>query len=248
MNLSKTLLLLEAGVGNRTARYGQRTVRAPKVAVSKPNRSRSHGRVATPHSANRKPNPSMPKMRHGMGQNHRSPNPSMRFDKDGEPMVGNMSRNQTNEQEVWFDPKYRRGNKPTKAISSAKKKKLQGMGELDVPTFTTGNMDVRLKFHPPSLRNPQRVPSDQPGETDDRFLDVTKRKQARKDQLKRLKRSAPGGAPAMVPVRTTGVEPHSAVYQFGMFAGQRRPIVIPAKPIGGKVTRVLLKSGKRTLA
>lgn len=38
------------------------------------------------------------------------------------------------------------------------------------------HMDVNQTFHPPSLKNPDRVPADQPGETNNRFGDVDKRK------------------------------------------------------------------------
>jgi len=53
---------------------------------------------------------------------------------------------------------------------------------------------------------------DDPGEKDDKFLDVTKRKQAHEDRMKRLKRSAPGGLPPYIPAQTTGLAPHEATF------------------------------------
>ena len=38
------------------------------------------------------------------------------------------------------------------------------------------HIDPTPTFHPPSLRKPKRVPTDDPMEKDDEFLDVTKRK------------------------------------------------------------------------
>src|ERR1035437_4205212 len=38
------------------------------------------------------------------------------------------------------------------------------------------HIDPVPTFHPPSLRKPKRVPTDDPMEKDDEFLDVTKRK------------------------------------------------------------------------
>lgn len=70
-------------------------------------------------------------------------------------------------------------------------------------------MDVRPTFHPPSLKNPQRVPSDQPGETDDRFLDVTKRKSKETERRRRQLTKNSRGQP--VSVRTTLVEPGTYV-------------------------------------
>jgi hypothetical protein len=67
-------------------------------------------------------------------------------------------------------------------------------------------------FHPPSLKKPQHVPTDDPGETDDRFLDVTKRHSKDTEEMrnKMLKRSIPGGQPPQIPVRTTAMAPAQA--------------------------------------
>lgn len=71
-------------------------------------------------------------------------------------------------------------------------------------------------FHPPSLskrdpKNKLRIPTDDPREDNDKFLDVTKRNSPdTKDQrMKMLKRAVPAGS---IPARTTLMEPHSAVY------------------------------------
>jgi hypothetical protein len=63
-------------------------------------------------------------------------------------------------------------------------------------------------FHPPSLKNPQHIPADQPGETDDRFLDVTKRK-SRENALFNDQLTRNQGQPTTV--RTTLVEPGTYV-------------------------------------
>ena len=68
------------------------------------------------------------------------------------------------------------------------------------------SMDTKLWFHPPSLKNPDHIPTDSPGEKNDRFLDVTKRnsKDTNEQRMKILKRSSPG---PNVPVRTTLISP-----------------------------------------
>ena len=67
-------------------------------------------------------------------------------------------------------------------------------------------------FHPPSLKKAKRVPTDDPGEKDDSLLDVTKRKEAHKQRMQLLKRSPPGGLPALIPARTTLVSPTLSTY------------------------------------
>lgn len=42
------------------------------------------------------------------------------------------------------------------------------------------HIEPRPTYHPPSLRNPQRMPVDDPNETDDKYGDVTNRKKAQK--------------------------------------------------------------------
>jgi hypothetical protein len=88
----------------------------------------------------------------------------------------------------------------------------------------TGNMghahiDPVTWFHPPSLlkRNSNeslRIPTDDPGESKDSFMDKTQRDDPKTQEfrMKILKRSAPGGLPSQIPARTTLLSPHSASY------------------------------------
>lgn len=100
----------------------------------------------------------------------------------------------------------------------------------------TGNMghahiDPVVWFHPPSLTKRRsneslRIPTDDPGETNDKFGDVTQRDdpKVKEMRMKLLKRSAPGGLPAQIPARTTLLAPHSGWYQptgNGMYAAKR---------------------------
>lgn len=88
---------------------------------------------------------------------------------------------------------------------------VKAFGDLGEPmagALSHGHMEPNPWFHPPSLKNADQIPTDDPREKNDRFLDVTKRKQAHKDRMKRLKRSAPGGLPPQIPVKTTAVEMH----------------------------------------
>ena len=71
-------------------------------------------------------------------------------------------------------------NKPQKLVRSKleeamEKEKLAAMGEPSTYGGGMGHLDPVPSFHPPSLKKPQRVPADNPGEKDNRFLDVTKR-------------------------------------------------------------------------
>lgn len=88
----------------------------------------------------------------------------------------------------------------------------------------TGNMghvhmEPNVWFHPPSLtkRNSKeslRIPTDDPGENNDKFMDKTQRDDPKTQEfrMKILKRSAPGGLPAQIPARTTLISPHSGTY------------------------------------
>jgi hypothetical protein len=105
---------------------------------------------------------------------------------------------------------------------TGKPKKLEAeyTGEPDTGVYTHGHIDPVVWFHPPSLtkraksNEELRVPADNPGEKNDKFLDVTKRnsKDTIQQKYRMLKRSAPGGLPPQIPARTTLVEPHSATY------------------------------------
>lgn len=98
----------------------------------------------------------------------------------------------------------------------------------------TGNlghvhMEPNLWFHPPSLtkRNSKeslRIPTDDPREDNDKFGDVSQRNdpKTKEFRMKLLKRSAPGGLPALIPARTTLLSPHSAGYMpTGMYGAAR---------------------------
>jgi inorganic pyrophosphatase-like protein len=94
----------------------------------------------------------------------------------------------------------------TPTIKAPKAHKLESFGDLGEPmagALGHAHIEPETWFHPPSERHPQRIPTDDVGEKDDRFLDVTKRKQAHEDRMKRLKRSAPGGLPPYIPAVTT---------------------------------------------
>jgi Inorganic Pyrophosphatase len=96
-------------------------------------------------------------------------------------------------------------------------KTLESFGDLGEPMAgALGHMHIEPEswFHPPSLENRNKAdhtPTDDPGEKDNKFLDVTKRKQAHKDRMKLLKRGAPGGLPPYIPAQTTGIAPHMAM-------------------------------------
>ena len=77
------------------------------------------------------------------------------------------------------------------------------------PTSMT-HYDPIPTYSPPSLvkrKKQQRVPADNPGEEDDRFLDVTKRLEKARERLKLLKHQGPSGAG--LPVTTTAIQHHT---------------------------------------
>lgn len=81
-------------------------------------------------------------------------------------------------------------------------------------------MDARPSFGPPSLKNRQRVPIDDPIETDDRFLDVTKRNDPA-TKLFRAKLTMKKGYP--VPIQRVGQQPsqNSAMMPLGSIINWR---------------------------
>lgn len=100
---------------------------------------------------------------------------------------------------------------------------LQGFADMGEPmagAMGHAHIDPVTWFRPPSLTKREksneegRVPTDDPRETNDKYLDVTKRnsKDTLEQKYKLLKRSAPGGLPAQIPARTTALEPHQAFY------------------------------------
>lgn len=102
-------------------------------------------------------------------------------------------------------------------------------GEPNTGSYSHGHIDPVTWFHPPSLtkRLPNeetRVPTDDPRETNDKYMDVTKRNSPDTQlfRMKLLKRQQPG-AMDTIPVRTTLVSPHTAVYLPSMFdAAEKR--------------------------
>lgn len=120
---------------------------------------------------------------------------------------------------------------------------IKADGEPGVPAAGYGVIEplgVLKHAHPPSLKNPKRVPTDDPREDDDTFGDVTKRnsKETQKMRMDMLKRSIPGGNPPALPVTTTAIPHHTAVYQPGMgFAAQKpKPKVrLKQRPAQGMV-------------
>ena len=91
------------------------------------------------------------------------------------------------------------------------------MGEPMTGAMGHAHIDPVVWFKPPSLTKrglDQRVPTDDPRETDDKYGDVTKRnsKDTLEQKYKMLKRSAPGGLPPAIPAKTTAIEPHQAFY------------------------------------
>lgn len=105
-----------------------------------------------------------------------------------------------------------------------KKKVLEGprkiaadAGEPQVYPYGTGSIEPELKYHPPSLKRPKRVPTDDPMEKDDTFGDVTKRRERGtkgfRDRLSRKK----GFDTKYAGIRTTQVSgfPSVTVGGFG---------------------------------
>jgi len=149
----------------------------------------------------RKPNPSMGQKQF-KGPGLLKPTHSLRSKSEAaEPPVGAYSRENNHERDHWF-------NDP--AIKADFDGEPSG-------TMQHAHLDPLNTFHPPSLTKrgkADHVPVDDVGETDDRFGDVTKRnsKDTWEQRMKLLKRSAPGGAPAQIPARTTLIPTHQGSY------------------------------------
>ncbi len=115
------------------------------------------------------------------------------------------------------------------------------MGEPMAGALGHAHIEPESWFHPPSLTKRKKadyVPTDNPGEKDDRFLDVTKRKQAHTDRMKRLKRSAPGGLPPYIPAVTTGLAPHQSSFAPTIAGAQLK--VKKRKPADGGLLDVIV--------
>ena len=110
--------------------------------------------------------------------------------------------------------------KPSKTSPLGRSPQLQGFADMGEPmagNMSHAHIDPVTWFKPPSLtkRNlDERVPTDDPRESNDKYGDVTKRnsKDTLEQKYKMLKRSAPGGLPPAIPARTTALEPHQAFY------------------------------------
>ena len=93
-----------------------------------------------------------------------------------------------------------------------RRKKLQAFGgEPSAGGLGTAHYSPVPTFHPPSLKNPRRVPADNPKEDDDRFGDVTKRN-ARDTIRKRLLETRRNANPPGLPAQTTAVEHHQGYH------------------------------------
>lgn len=111
-------------------------------------------------------------------------------------------------------------------------------GEPDVGNYSHAHMEPGVFiYQPPSLRNKRPVPTDDPMEKDDKYLDVTKRKakdtQRQRDEL--LKHDAPAGNPPLIPARTTLIAPHMGINQ-PLLASRVKIKQRPARMFGSKVS------------
>jgi hypothetical protein len=61
-------------------------------------------------------------------------------------------------------------------IYKLRKAPLNAMGEPNAGNYSYSHIDPVPSFHPPSLKNSKPVPTDDPQETDNKYLDVQKRK------------------------------------------------------------------------
>lgn len=103
--------------------------------------------------------------------------------------------------------------------------KADGGGEPTAGAYSTSNIDPVVWFRPPSLTKREtpeqnrknRIPSDDPREDNDRFLDVTKRnaKDTQKERMKLTKKQQIPGGMTQVPAHTTLIVPHTATYLPG---------------------------------
>lgn len=101
---------------------------------------------------------------------------------------------------------------------------IKSEGEYGEPpaggAYSHAHIDPVVWFRPPSITKREksneegRIPTDDPREKNNKFMDVTKRDSTRtQDQrMKLLKRNIPGGSPPQIPVRTTALEHHMGWY------------------------------------
>lgn len=126
------------------------------------------------------------------------------------------------------DEEIKQARKDPNQMALPLKAESMEYGEPLAGALQHAHLDTNLWFHPPSLKNPTKVPADNPGEKDNRFGDVDKRKskETQKQRMDLLKKSAPGGLPAQIPVRTTLVSPVLPMYSplYASRARQRRRV------------------------
>jgi len=137
-----------------------------------------------------------------------------------EPPVGALSRENDHEQEDWFD-------------DPAKEKEIEADFE---PTMQHAHLDVRQTFHPPSLEKRGRadhVPTDDPGETDDKYLDVTKRnsKDTEEQRMNLLRRSIPGGNPPLIPVKNVAQHMPQAFNMMMSVQKTKPKVMLKQRPV-----------------
>jgi hypothetical protein len=119
------------------------------------------------------------------------------------------------------------GHRFTNPSFKANKLKADGFGEPMAGNMGSAHLDTNLWFTPPSLAKRGKgnhIPTDDPGEKNNKFLDVTKRnsKDTNTQRMKILKRAGPGGLPPQLPAHTTLIAPHTAAYLPGMYSQAMR--------------------------
>ena len=159
----------------------------------------SPGKVGIPSTPNKRP--AVHKMPMGVG--HVKPNPTMHKGKG----VGHR----------FVNPSF----------AANKLKADAAYGEPMAGNMGSAHLDTNMWFTPPSLAKRGKgnhIPTDDPGEKDNKFLDVTKRnsKDTKLQRMKLLKHDKPGGLPAQIPAHTTLIAPHTASYLPGAFASAMR--------------------------
>lgn len=109
-------------------------------------------------------------------------------------------------------------------LQTKEKAAMVALGDNDYSRMGYGawpvSADVVPTFHPPSLENPQRVPVDSPTETDDRFLDVTKRDS--KEEKKYRGKLTLKKSPRPHPIERTVTEHNKNLGPYAPFETYRR--------------------------
>jgi hypothetical protein len=206
--------------GFPTSPRGGHGVKRPQIKMPKPRhtplgRGTATGMKMHPPKVAKVVRPSVPKVFHpSMPKATLPPQPKMATVKRPHIPSPSLSKSPLSKPPSW--------SQKTLAGNSETTKSLKGMeGEPIGGAYSTAHIDPAVWFRPPSLTKREKgpawqhaVPVDQPGEKNNKFLDVDKRNSPDTEdfRMKLLKRSTPGGSPPQIPVRTTLVSPHSAVY------------------------------------